>query len=474
MEGGHVAAKRPVVIVHGYSDKGESASAWCRALKGAGYDTTEIHVADYVTLTNEITVKDIAEAFDRAVRLKPNLSKDEPFDAIVHSTGMLVIRSWLTTYERRKQRLKHLVGLAPATFGSPLAAQGRSLLGAVFKGRWKFGPDFLEQGDLVLSNLELGSEFTWKLAHLDLLAEERPVYGPDGDTPYPFIFVGLQDYGKIKSLVTESLGTDGTVRWCGVGFNCRKIVMDLSIDPSGTDRPRVEYKPWANTRVPLVMLPGYNHGSIFGAPEAPLVDAVAAALQVDSNDDYDRWKEKYERPLQQAAEKSPVKHWQQFVTHLVDERGDGIGDYYVDLYTKVGDQWHELQDFAPDVHAFREDPSYRCFHIDVAPFVSPASGAPPVGNLWLRLIASSGTKLISYFGYNSERIDSKGFQSLDAGKWDAAINLTEHLVGDVAGKSVRLFQPFTTTLVEIRMNREPMPLGSTVEAELLRLIAPPS
>ena len=59
--------------------------------------------------------------------------------------------------------------------------------------------------------------------------------------------------------------------------------------------------------------------------------------------------------------------------------------------------------------------------------------------LWLRLIASSGTKLVAHFGYNSERLH-KGPPALGGGKWDAAIDLSEHLVTDVS-ESVRLFQP---------------------------------
>ena len=143
-------SSRPVVIVHGYSDHAQSCGEWCRQLRKAGYAASDIHVTDYITLSNEITIKDIAEGFDRAIRLQAGLRSGEPFDAIVHSTGMLVLRSWLLTYEARRDRLKHLIGLAPATFGSPLAHQGRSMLGAIFKGSKAIGPDFLEQGDRVL------------------------------------------------------------------------------------------------------------------------------------------------------------------------------------------------------------------------------------------------------------------------------------------------------------------------------------
>ena len=87
-------AKRPIVLVHGYSDKGQSFEKWCARLEGAGYDATTIHLGNYVSLSNEISIKDIAEGFDRALR-DSALKDGQPFDVIVHSTGMLVVREWL-------------------------------------------------------------------------------------------------------------------------------------------------------------------------------------------------------------------------------------------------------------------------------------------------------------------------------------------------------------------------------------------
>ncbi len=151
----------PIVLVHGYSDMGASFRTWRDLLQARGYDATTIHIGNYVSLSNEVTIKDIAEGFDRALRERAGLKPDEPFDAIVHSTGMLVVREWLVAYASRNERLKHLVGLAPATFGSPMAHKGRSWLGAIFKGGKEPGPDFMEAGDLVLAGLELGSRYTW-------------------------------------------------------------------------------------------------------------------------------------------------------------------------------------------------------------------------------------------------------------------------------------------------------------------------
>src|SRR4051812_41146445 len=108
--------RNPIVLIHGYSDEGASFKAWQEILEQRGYDVAMVHACTYRSLTNEVTIKDIAEGFDRALRIQAGLSADESFDAIVHSTGMLVIRAWLTAYAGRRDRLKHLIGLAPATF----------------------------------------------------------------------------------------------------------------------------------------------------------------------------------------------------------------------------------------------------------------------------------------------------------------------------------------------------------------------
>ncbi len=73
----------------------------------------------------------------------------------VHSTGTLVVRAWLTAYSQCQARLKHLIGLAPATFGSPLVHKGRSWLGALVRSNRETCPDFLKAGDLILGCLAL-------------------------------------------------------------------------------------------------------------------------------------------------------------------------------------------------------------------------------------------------------------------------------------------------------------------------------
>src|SRR5690606_2118785 len=141
---------------------------WREILAGWGYGEDLIHVCNYVSLSDEITIPDLARAFDKALRSQPGLDAGDPFDAIVHSTGMLVLRTWVLEFPESRSRLKHLVGLAPASFGSPLAHKGRSYLGRAIRGNPVKGPDFREAGDQILDALELGSPYTWDLKRFSM------------------------------------------------------------------------------------------------------------------------------------------------------------------------------------------------------------------------------------------------------------------------------------------------------------------
>jgi len=451
-----VSDKLPIVLLHGYSAEAGSLERWRKVLLDHGYDATAIHLGGYISLTNEITIKDIAEGFDRALRDRAGLSEDEPFDAIVHSTGGLVIRDWLTTYARRSGRLKRLIALAPATFGSPLAHKGRGWLGAVFKGERQFGPDFMEAGDLVLSGLELGSRYSWDLAHRDLLADPA-AYDESSESPFPFVFIGTGGYGLLRRLFADEPGADGTVRWAGAGFNTRKIVVDLTRRPRGESRDDA-VPPWRNVHVPLVLLPDVNHGTIVSDPPDELVTMVMEALTVGDIDAYRAWAERYSTMAGGRLAEIGEDRWQQFVVRAVDERGDPVPDYYVEVVSMEDGEFQILEDFSLDVHAYTEDPSLRCFHVNLSEL---EPGARP--SLALRLAAPSGTDLIAYHGEGSETFTPRGAPE-DRPKWDAHIDLTA-LLSDT---EVDFFYPYTTTLVEIQLNREPMP--ATGVSDLLRFV----
>ena len=48
----------PIILIHGYSDKGESFLTWKKELEKKFADRT-IHIVSYRTLTNEVSIKDI-------------------------------------------------------------------------------------------------------------------------------------------------------------------------------------------------------------------------------------------------------------------------------------------------------------------------------------------------------------------------------------------------------------------------------
>jgi hypothetical protein len=429
----------PIVLIHGYSDQATAFEPWKKILESRGFDVKNIHACSYRSLTNEVTIRDVAEGFDRALGMEAELDRDEPFDAIVHSTGMLVIRAWLSAYANRRDRLRHLIGLAPATFGSPLAHKGRSWLGALFKGNHHLGPDFLEAGDRILDGLEIGGRFTWDLAHQDILGPET-FYGPTKRTPYVFIFAGNGTYAGVRKIVQDD-ATDGVVRWAGCALNTRKIVLDLTQDPSRGLGKRATVAPWKNIDAPLIFADGKNHSTILNDPGDQLSGMVESALSVNSAAAYADWYTsalKKNRPIVQR-----VDQWQQFIVRATDERGDPISDYNVQLFTRAkSGRESEIRQFDVDVHTYRGDASLRCFHVNLTKI-----GLDTLENLWIRVMASSGSQLVGYQGYGGS--DASG-----DGDWDAELDISS--LADDAG--VKFFFPFTTTLIELRLNREPLPL----------------
>lgn len=478
------AASGRTLLIHGYSASGEDFRPWAKALAEAGISTTPIVIGNYVTLNNEVTIKDLGEAFDRALRLTEwsTGSRDDfwTFDAVVHSTGMLVLRQWLTSdpYDRddprsRIRRLKHLVGLAPATFGSPQGKQGRSWLGALVKGNRNLGPDFLNAGNQVLDGLELASRYTWELAHKDMLCE-KPLYDHGSSTPYVAIFIGNTGYTGLAA-VANSPGTDGTVRWAGCALNSRKIGIDFRREPKllGPDKQPTRYSisPWESGRLgaPLIAVDGKNHGTIITDPDAQVADLLGRFFAVTDEAGYLAW-EKTARDFgdealgkMNAAGGDDGAGWQQILVHVVDDHGDGVTDYNLQIY--LGDDLSDsdvLDVFGnPKARSvkliadtYSADPSFRCFYIrltDEMLTLGSLGGKPT--KMWLELIASSGSSLIEYEAYTGAEGGPHRLTIDHDGGSPVKLDITQLATG-----ADKLLYPYTTTLLEIFVEREPLPL----------------
>lgn len=472
-----------VLLIHGYSADWRAFVPWHDALQAAGVDTTPIAIGNYVTLNNEVTIKDLGEAFDRALLFTPwsTGTQDDTFtfDAIVHSTGMLVLRQWLTNdpYPRsdprsRIRRLKHLVGLAPATFGSPQAEKGRSWIGALVKGNKDLGPDFLNAGDQVLLGLELASSYTWDLTHKDMLLTP-PLYATGPDTPYVAVFIGNTGYTGVSS-VANSPGSDGTVRWGGCALNTRKVSLDLRRSPQLKNEAgqvtRCTISPWAAERLaaPMIAVDGKNHGTIISDPDPNVRDFIARFLRIADAETYSTWEAAALKFGQSALDKmnkesaegnSGGAGWQQLIIHMVDDHGDGVSDYNFQLF--IGDDLSQSDDPSyPSVpfiaDSFSADNSYRCFYIRIDPeMLNLNADGKALKKMWIELIASSGSDLIHYEAYNSSNPNAPQTLTIDKrGVPPVKFDITALATG------ATLLYPYTTTLLEVFVEREPMPLGN--------------
>jgi hypothetical protein len=146
---------------------------------------------------------------------------------------------------------------------------------------------------------------------------------------------------------------------------------------------------------------------------------------------------------------------QQFVVRAVDERGDGIRDWNLQLGLRDG---ATLEPFTQDVHVYGGDASYRSFHVNLSKLKESAvlSGRPR--RLTAQLYASTGTQRVFYSGAMVEPVGNAAGNRVGveapnrAGTWYGSLDLSSVLPGG----AVRFFHPFTTTFIELRLDREPL------------------
>jgi len=445
--------QNPIVLIHGYSSTGKAFANWKAILNSQGF--TNIHILTWQSLVNEINIPDIAEGFDRALRVNAKIAPGEPFDCIVHSTGMLVVREWLTKNPDRIHQLKRLIGLAPATFGSPLARKGRGFLGSIFKGKKDLGPDFLEAGDLVLDALELASPCTWNISHVDLFGEST-FYGKNSKTPYVFVFCG--DKTGFISNQLAGPGSDGVVRVAGASFNTRKIALNFSRRGGLKRSQRVKICDWTHVDSPVVPVKDADHGSILDKPDAALIGLVTSALRVESWDAFEAWHKAAAKAWWKSEDGKP--QFQQLVVRAIDERGDGIRDYAIKLLEERDGRFRALDEFDRHVAVYSHDPSFRCFHFDLSK-LRPEK----LSNLWVKVILSSGTHYAAYTGYDAAD-GPANWSPTDRGLTEVNLDVTGLLDTKVGGSPFSLFYPRTTTFLEMIFDREPMPLDPKSPADI--------
>lgn len=245
---------RSIVIVHGWSDDSKSFRRLAEQLEAwFGSAPTQIRLADWISLQDDVTYADLAAALDRAWTAQGLSRAPRTVDVVVHSTGALVLRDWLTRhFDPASAPVKRFLMLAPANFGSPLAHKGRSFIGRVLKGWNRFVG---QTGTQVLKGLELGSPYSWQLAERDLFGAEA-WYG--AGRLLATVLVGNAGYSGVEAIANEA-GGDGTVRIATANLNACRLSLELDVSQRARPGWRLEE---SRGEIAFAIVDGENHASV--------------------------------------------------------------------------------------------------------------------------------------------------------------------------------------------------------------------
>ena len=448
--------QRPIIILHGWNSTSASFERLATLLRAALHrDVSIISLADYLSLEDEVRFDDLTTAMHAAWKRHELPTRTGGVDAIVHSTGALVIRDWLQRhYGPDRSPVKHLVMLAPANFGSSLAHKGRSFIARGTLGfiRKREGRPF-ETGTRILRGLELASPHTWRLA-------ERDRFGAGGLRYQPgnvlcTVLVGNTGYRGIRSIVNED-GSDGTVRVSTANMNCVRIRAEFPANPEQVGHDvTYELEPSSGSTAFGVM-DGHTHGSITLAPgdgESPatpvrstrdrtLLAHIVDALSV-TDDGFGAWRDRLavanSRLLPTTVTRGGHKHgFQNTVVRVQDQYGVGVDDYLLEFYEKDDDTGRIAELFHTSairsVHKYSGDASYRSIYVDCTRLRRTID---QVGE-WLSLSVTASPEL-------DDRAPV-GFTTLA----DDGIGGVRIRAGDIA----TFFEPHRTALVTLQLTRQ--------------------
>ena len=352
---------KPLIIIHGWSDAASSFQGLANHIAEAGQrDIHLINLANYISMDDSIFMDDLVVCLQRAWQ-RHNLPLD-PFsvDVIVHSTGALIIRDWITRYfTPTTVPIKHLLMLAPANFGSPLAQKGRALIGRIIEGM--HSRKLFETGSHILKALEIASPYTWQLAQKDRFGRYN-FYGPG--RILCTVLVGNQGYSGIRAAANEP-GTDGTVRLSTANMNASQLEVDFHLDPS---KPYYRFKKSRGITAFAVMA-GENHSTIAGKEGGPInqqtLPHILQSLAV-TDDDFNAWCKQLDSDtttvMAQHDTTLATQGFQNTVCRLQDQFERLIADYFIEFYAGVDHDWlsaHFHADIIQSVHAYGDEPCYR-------------------------------------------------------------------------------------------------------------------
>jgi|HigsolmetaAR203D_1030402.scaffolds.fasta_scaffold03433_7 hypothetical protein len=430
----------PIVIIHGWSDDyGSFRKLRDFISSGLGVPATILRLGDWISLDDDVGYADIALALERAWHAEGLPTGPRSVDVVVHSTGALVVREWMTRYHAPDTVPIHrFLQLAPANFGSHLAHKGRSFIGRAVKG-WKTG---FETGTRILRGLELASPYTRALAERDLfVSPARRWYG--AGRILATVLVGNRGYTGIQSIANED-GSDGTVRIGTANLNAALVKV---VFPPGPVAPQVQFRRPAGAAA-FAIVDGDNHSDITmknkPSKSGLREELILAALRVKDSDfpeladDPFPWQDTLDAKAGAAKAASPKR--QNTVVHLTDSFGDDVTDFFFEFWrSERSDNVFEqrfYRDVIDDVHVYDGNGSWRALNLDIDRFEALRRD-PRLGfeKLLVSVFASPAMKGDAKVGYSTAT-------GRDIGAW--------HVEGRDFAKA---FAPHRTLFVDIEIPR---------------------
>src|ERR1700738_4499416 len=175
----------PILLVHGYSaestntDPADVARIFGQLPDGLKHvfpppQVLDVNISRYISLDDGVDLEDITLAFDRVLKNNFPRLHSGGFNAIIHSTGALVLRNWIRRCSPKPSPCRRIIHLAGANLGSGWAHIGETLLakwlryigeGGAERGLAGVGRVVvrLTRGSGVRDGLELGSTWAWEL-----------------------------------------------------------------------------------------------------------------------------------------------------------------------------------------------------------------------------------------------------------------------------------------------------------------------
>lgn len=453
---------RPLILLHGWNDEGSSferLAGHLRTRLGAA-SVQRIAIGDYLSKDDALRFDDLQAALDRAWSAHGLPRDTASVDVIVHSTGGLVIRDWLARhFALDAVPVKHLVMLAPANFGSPLAHLGRSMLGRVANGFFsrQAGQAVMETGAGILRGLELASPFSWELAMRDRFAEGDGMYAPG--RVLCTVLCGNSGYGGIRAVANEE-GGDGTVRLSTANLNCARVRIAFREEAGEGGRVTVpevvDYRP-SSGRTAFRILDGLHHSAIklddaygqLSQARREALTLIERALSIEDAafDDFcDECEQANRRLTRRPGERRGKPGFQNTVVRVRDQFDVPVEDYLIEFYDPRDNRLdggglartiHE--EAIRKVHPCQADASLRSLYIDTARLCDA--------------VARAGTQLgMSITAEPMLEEDERAARHTPVGFRTLADEDIDDLCLDDA-QLAEFFQPHRTLLVDICLHR---------------------